>query len=48
MTTFVVTYDLNKQNDYPKLWDELKRLRSHRALESFWLTERERYRPRAT
>ena len=37
MTTYVFTYDLIKRKDYPKLWDELKRLGAHRALESFWL-----------
>lgn len=37
MTTFVVTYDLIKRKDYQTLWDELKRLGAHRALESFWL-----------
>ena len=37
MTTFVVTYDLIKRKDYPKLWEELERLDGHRALESFWL-----------
>ncbi|WP_306257253.1 CRISPR-associated protein Cas2 [Pararhizobium sp. IMCC21322] len=39
MTTYVFTYDLIKQKDYPKLWDELKRLEAHRALNSFWLID---------
>lgn len=37
MTTFVLTYDLIKRKDYQTLWDELKRLGAHRALNSFWL-----------
>ena len=37
MTTFVVTYDLIKRKDYPKLWEALGNLGAHRALESFWL-----------
>ena len=37
MATFVLTYDLIKRKDYPKLWEELERLSAHRALESFWL-----------
>ena len=37
MTTFVITYDLIKLKDYPKLWEELERLSAHRALKSFWL-----------
>jgi len=37
MTTYVLTYDLIKRKDYETLWAELKRLKAHRALESFWL-----------
>ncbi|MXP43688.1 CRISPR-associated protein Cas2 [Allopontixanthobacter sediminis] len=37
MTTFVLTYDLIKNKDYPTLWDELEKLGAHRALDSFWL-----------
>lgn len=37
MTTFVLTYDLIKRKDYPKLWEELERLSAHRAMDSFWL-----------
>lgn len=38
MTTFMVSYDLKKPGkDYPKLWEELERLKAHRTLESFWL-----------
>lgn len=39
MTTFVLTYDLIKRKDYPKLWDELELLGGHRALASFWLLD---------
>jgi hypothetical protein len=37
MTTYTVAYDLIKRKDYPKLWDELKRLKAHRTQESYWL-----------
>ncbi len=37
MPTFVISYDLNAQKDYPKLWDELRRLSCVRALESVWV-----------
>jgi hypothetical protein len=37
MSTYVVTYDLIKRKDYPKLWEELERLDGNRALESIWL-----------
>lgn len=37
MTTYLLSYDLIKRKDYPKLWDELERLRGHRTLESLWL-----------
>jgi hypothetical protein len=37
MPTFVISYDLNKQKNYQKLWDELKRLACVRALESVWV-----------
>lgn len=36
MPCYVVSYDLNNRQDYPKLWDELKRLGGHRPLESVW------------
>ncbi len=37
MALFAITYDLVKRKDYPKLWDELKRLGAHKALNSFYL-----------
>jgi hypothetical protein len=39
MANFVVGYQLNKQKDYPELWDELKRLDGHKAMNSFWLVD---------
>lgn len=37
MPMFIISYDLNKQKNYPKLWEELKRLGCVRALESVWI-----------
>ncbi|PBB93233.1 CRISPR-associated protein Cas2 [Mesorhizobium sp. WSM3864] len=40
MTTFVLTYDLNKDEtseDYKELIDELKRLKAHKYQYSAWL-----------
>lgn len=37
MPMFVISYDLNKQKDYQKLWAELKRLNCVRVLESVWV-----------
>ncbi|TIN80717.1 CRISPR-associated protein Cas2 [Mesorhizobium sp.] len=40
MTTYVLTYDLNKEetsDDYKPLIDELKRLKAHRYQFSAWL-----------
>lgn len=37
MPTFVISYDLNKQKNYPKLWEELRRLGCIRALDSVWI-----------
>lgn len=34
---FAVSYDLVKKKDYQPLWDELERLRAHRALLSLYL-----------
>lgn len=33
---YCVTYDLRKYKDYPRLWDELKRLGGKRLLGSVW------------
>lgn len=37
MATFVISYDLNNDKDYSKLWLELERLNCVRALESVWI-----------
>ncbi|WCK77576.1 CRISPR-associated protein Cas2 [Agrobacterium fabrum] len=37
MTAYLISYDLIKRKDYPKLWEELERLGAHRTLESLWL-----------
>lgn len=37
MTTYTVSYDLIKTKDYPKLWEELERLKAHRTQDSYWL-----------
>lgn len=36
MPLFVVSYDLNRNKDYPQLWDEMSRLGGHRPLESVY------------
>lgn len=37
MPIFVISYDLNKAKNYPKLLDELRRLHCVRVLESVWV-----------
>lgn len=37
MTSYLLTYDLNKDKNYQKLYDELERLGGHRTLLSVWL-----------
>ncbi|WPZ13629.1 CRISPR-associated endonuclease Cas2 [Nitratireductor rhodophyticola] len=37
MTSYLLTYDLNKEKDYGKLFAELERLGGHRTLYSVWL-----------
>ncbi len=37
MPIYAITYDLNKDKDYPKLWKELERLKGHKAAKSFYL-----------
>jgi len=37
MAKFAIGYQLNKQKDYPRLWDEMKRLGAHKAMNSFYL-----------
>ena len=36
MTVFFISYDLRKGKDYPKLYEELNRLKGIRVLESVW------------
>lgn len=36
MALYVVSYDLRKYKDYPKLWDEFKRLEAHKPLRSVY------------
>jgi CRISPR/Cas system-associated endoribonuclease Cas2 len=36
MGYFAVSYQLNDEKDYPKLWAEMKRLGAHRVMRSFW------------
>ena len=37
MPIYGVTYDLNKDKNYQKLWDEFERLRGQKAARSFYL-----------
>ena len=37
MAIYAVTYDLNKNKDYQKLWDALDKFESHKAAKSFYL-----------
>ena len=37
MAKFAVSYQLNKQKNYPKLWAEMERLGGHKAMDSFYL-----------
>lgn len=37
MTSYLLSYDLNKTKDYQKLYDELERLDGHRTQASVWL-----------
>lgn len=39
MTLYVISYDLNKKKDYPKLWKALEDNHAHRVLESVWLMD---------
>ncbi len=39
MPVFAVTYDLNKDKDYSKLWAELERLDGHKAALSFYFID---------
>lgn len=36
MAKYIVSYDLIKHKDYPKLWEELERLGAKRVLLSMW------------
>ncbi|GGY12792.1 CRISPR-associated protein Cas2 [Pseudoduganella dura] len=37
MTTYTVSYDLNKEKDYARLLNELRRLNGVRVQASYWL-----------
>lgn len=37
MPVYAVTYDLNKEKNYDRLWAEMKRLGAHKAALSFYL-----------
>ncbi|MDP2126327.1 MAG: hypothetical protein Q8K97_03025 [Pseudohongiella sp.] len=39
MTVFSVTYDLNKDKDYEKLWAELEKFNGHKAALSFFFVD---------
>ncbi|GHA87215.1 hypothetical protein GCM10009069_08150 [Algimonas arctica] len=39
MAYYAISYQLNKEKDYQKLWDELKRLNAHKAMNSFWFLD---------
>lgn len=39
MAYHLVTYDLVKRKDYPKLWDELKRLGGVKPQDSAWFVD---------
>ena len=39
MALYVVSYDLRKRKDYPKLWDEMGRLGGFKPLESVYLLD---------
>ncbi len=39
MPLYLVSYDLNKEKNYPKLWDELKKLGGHKPLESVYFLD---------
>lgn len=40
MALYFLEYDLRKQRDYQKLWDELKRFQAVRILKSLWCFNR--------
>ena len=37
MALFIISYDLIKYKDYPKLWEALKNNNAHRVLDSVWV-----------
>lgn len=37
MTLFIISYDLIKYKDYPKLWAALEANNAHRVLDSVWV-----------
>lgn len=38
---YFLEYDLRKQRDYQRLWDELERFNARRVLKSLWSFERD-------
>lgn len=40
MALYLLSYDLRKQRDYQKLWDELEKFNAVRVLESDWCFKR--------
>jgi len=39
MGYFAVSYQLNNQKDYQKLWDEMERLDGHKVMRSFYFLD---------
>ena len=39
MGLFAVSYQLNKDKNYPKLWDALKELSAHKVMRSFYFLD---------
>lgn len=39
MAYFTVSYQLNNQKDYQPLWDEMKRLKAHKAMRDYYLLD---------
>jgi hypothetical protein len=40
MATYLLSYDLNQDKDYPRLWDELKKFNARQVLYSEWVFQR--------
>ena len=39
MAYFAVSYQLNNQKDYPRLWKEMERLEGHKVMRSFYFLD---------